>query len=61
MQIAALAVAKNPRKLKDLRLAGGEQFLAGKFRRGPQIPCRTRAVGMMKFSARRMQMGLIAR
>jgi len=60
MQIAALAVAKHPRKLEDLRLAGSEQFLAGKFRRGSEIPCRARPIGTMKFSARRMQMGLIA-
>ena len=60
MQIAALAVAKHPRKLENLRFARGQQFLAGEFRRGPQIPRRARAVGAGKFGARRMQMGLVA-
>ena len=44
MQIAALAVAEHPRELEYLRLAGGQQFLGGEFRRGPQIARRARAV-----------------
>ncbi len=61
MQRTALAVAKHPRELKNLRLASGQQFLAGEFRRGAQIARRAGAVGAGKFGARRMQMGLIAR
>ncbi len=60
MQIAALAVAKHPRKLENLLLAGGQQFLGGEFRRRPQIPRGARPVGVDKFGARRMQMGLVA-
>src|SRR5712671_1997850 len=60
MQIATLPVAKHPRQLEYLRFASGQQFLAGEFRRCPQVPCRALpAAG--KFSARRMQVGLIAR
>ncbi len=60
MQIAALTVAEHTRELENLRLAGREQFLAGEFRRGPQIARRARAVGARQLGARRMQMGLVA-
>ena len=42
-------------------LTGGEQFLGGEFRRGPQIARRARAVAAGQFGAGRMQMGLVAR
>ena len=61
MQIATLAVAKHPRKFENLVFARGQQFLAGEFRRGPQISCRARAIGADKLGAGRMQMGLVAR
>jgi hypothetical protein len=60
MQIAAFPVAKHPRKLENFLLSGGQQFLAGEFRRRPQVPCRAPAVDAGKFRAGRMQMGLIA-
>src|SRR5882672_5373520 len=61
MQIATLPVAKHPRQLKYLGFASGQQFLAGEFRRCPQVPRRALATGAGKFSARRMQVGLITR
>ena len=60
MQIAAFPVAKHPRKLENLLLSGGQQFLAGKFRRRPQVARGAGTVGACKFGARRMQVGLIA-
>ena len=61
MQFTALAVAKHPRQLEDPALAGRQQFLAGKFRRGSQVPCHAFAALAQQFGARRMQMGLITR
>jgi len=60
MQIAALPVAKHPRKLENLLFARGQQFLAGEFRRGPQVPCRAPAIGTREVRAWRMQVDLIA-
>jgi hypothetical protein len=44
MQRAALAVAINAREFDDAALAGGEQLLAGKFRRSAQITRRCGAI-----------------
>src|ERR1700704_4917787 len=61
MQIATLPVAKHPRQLKYLGFASGQQFLAGEFRRCPQVARCALAAGAGKFRTRRMQVGLIAR
>jgi len=45
MQVTPLTVAKHFREFEDFRFAGGQEFLAGEFRRGPQISRRPRTIG----------------
>ena len=61
VQSSALAVAKHMRQRENLRLAGGEQLLHRKFRRGVQPGLARRAVRTDKPGAKPAQMGLVAR
>ena len=61
MQRAALAVAKHLGEFDDAALAGGQELLAGEFRRGAQIKPRRRAVRRHERGGEGMQMGLVAR
>ena len=62
MQRAALAVAEHPGELEDAALAGGQQLLAGEFRRGAQIKRRdARRPGAASVGGEGVQMGLVAR
>ncbi len=61
MEVAALTVAEHPGEFDDSGLAGGQQFLAGEFRRGPEVPGQVLARGQRQPSRGRMQVGFIAR
>ncbi len=61
VQRAALAIAKNPGEFDDPALAGRQQLLAGKFRRGAQIKRRRRAVRRRQRGGKCVQMGLVPR
>ena len=61
MQRAALPVAKHLGEFDDAALPGGQEFLAGEFRRGAQIKSRRRAVRRHERGGEGMQMGLVAR
>src|SRR5205085_9791657 len=60
MQVAALAVAKHTRELEDFLLAGGQELLAGEFRRGAQISAHAAAIGAHELGAWCMQMSFVA-
>ena len=60
MQRAALAVAKNLGELDDAALAGGEELLAGEFRRRAQIERGRGSVGRGQRSGEGVQMGFVA-
>jgi len=59
MQIAPLTVAKDPSKLDNSRLASRQQLLAGKFRRGAQVPVQPIANRVGYLRPRRMEVGLV--
>ena len=61
MQRAALAVAEHFCEFDDAPLAGGEQLLAGEFRRGAQVKRRRRAVRRHKRRGEGVQVHLVAR
>ena len=61
VQRAALAVAERAGKLDDARLAGREKFLAGEFRRGPQIATLVRAPRSDQIGREGMKMGFVSR
>ena len=55
-----LAIAEDPGEGEDARLAGGEQFLHGEFRRGVEIPLEPSAAGRDQLGREGMQMGLVS-
>ncbi|MNL24505.1 hypothetical protein D3C87_1459400 [compost metagenome] len=60
VQRPALAVAVDMGKAGDAFLAGGEQLLAGKFRRRVQIERMDGAVMVERLCGKRVQMSLVA-
>jgi len=60
VQRAALAVAEDPRKGEEPRLASGEQLLGGEFRRGVQIESGPARVGGDELGRERVQVRLVA-
>jgi len=61
MQVATLAIAKDPGEFEDLLLSGRQKLLAGKFGRGAQVRPQTRAIGPSEFGTRCVEMSLVAR
>lgn len=61
MQRPALAIAIDMGETGDALLAGGQQLLAGKFRRGMQIERRRLAIRRQRLGGESMQMRLVAR
>ncbi len=60
MQRAALAVAEHAGEIEDAPLAGGQQLLAGEFRRGVQVEARAPSVRTDYIGREGMQVRLVA-
>ena len=60
VEVTPFAVAEHAREFDDSFLAGGEQLLAGEFRRRPQVALRPAAVRAGHLGMRRVQMNLVA-
>jgi hypothetical protein len=56
----ALAISVDSRKIENAGLAGSQQFLAGKLRRGVKITALTAAIGLYQVRGESMKMGLVA-
>ena len=60
VQCPALAITEHASKIENFGLTGGEQFLAGEFRRGPQIERIPLATRPDQVRGEGMQVGLVA-